>query len=129
VRVARTDSELGWWEIASGLAPAHLRPYAREITGYRFDTQPLRTREVPTGSLWLIVSLGDSLDVLPGARLVSFAVGLQDRAAVTEHGGRQHGVQVQLTPLGAARCCASRRRSWRTGPSRSRSCWARRPSA
>lgn len=106
--IVRTESELGWWEIASGVVPRHLRPYARTFTGFRLATLPLRTYEVPTGSLWLIVSFGDPLDVLPspdgarpGGRFVSFAVGLQDSMAVTEHAGWQHGVQVELTPLGA----------------------------
>lgn len=106
--VARHSSNLGLWEIAWARVPWHLRSYVRSFGGYRFKTRPLRTREMPTGSLWLIVSFGDPLDIvtmadrrLAGARLVSFAVGLQDALAVTEHAGRQHGVQVELTPLGA----------------------------
>lgn len=94
--------------MASCFVPAHLRPYAGRVTGYRFVTCPLRVRELPSGSLWLIVSFGDPLEIVAAAdprlareRLVSFAVGLQDAPAVTEHAGRQHGVQVELTPLGA----------------------------
>lgn len=106
--MARYRCELGWWEMGSAGVPAHLGPYVRSLTGYRFATCPLRARELPTGSLFLIVSFGDPLDIvtmadprLAGRRLVSFAVGLQDAVAVTQHAGRQHGVQVELTPLGA----------------------------
>jgi AraC-like DNA-binding protein len=67
----------------------------------------LQNREVPTGSHWLIISFGDPLDIVsmphssqPAGRFVSFIVGLQEGAALTEHGGRQHGMQVELTPLG-----------------------------
>lgn len=84
-----------------------LRGHVRGYTGYREHIRrPVRRREVPSGVVPLIISFGDPLDVaLPGdreeRRLVSFLAGLHDVPAVTGHGGRQRGVQVNLTPLGA----------------------------
>lgn len=83
----------------------------RGYTGYveRGDG-PLRRREVPFGGVVLIVSLGSEIRLLdpeepdsPGERRTSFVAGLDDAPTLTEHDGVQHGVQVDLTPLGAFR--------------------------
>jgi AraC-like DNA-binding protein len=71
---------------------------------------PFRRREVATGQVAMIISFGEPIDVVEmshstsgGRRLTSFVAGLHDGYAVTQHAGSQHGVQVDLTPLGAAR--------------------------
>jgi AraC-like DNA-binding protein len=71
---------------------------------------PFRRREVATGRVTLIISFTDPLDLVEmthsdsgGRRFTSFVAGLHEGYAVTEHNGRQAGVQVDLTPLGAAR--------------------------
>jgi AraC-like DNA-binding protein len=58
----------------------------------------------------LVVSFGPELRLLdPGGRAAralrrtSFVAGLDDGPTLTEHDGVQHGVQVNLTPLGAFR--------------------------
>jgi hypothetical protein len=74
-------------------------------TGYReFSAAPLRRRQAPVGSCTLILSLGPPLRLFgpagPSAP-ASFLAGMHDAAVLTEFAGRQHGVQVDLTPLGA----------------------------
>jgi AraC-like DNA-binding protein len=63
---------------------------------------------MPSGDVVLIISFGPTIDVTdPGdpygslERHSSFVAGLHDSYAVTEHAGKQNGVQVDLTPLGA----------------------------
>ena len=111
VEVLPHRSALGEWEMVD--APPHpaLRPYVSRYTGYREDTvAPLRRLEVPSRAVTLIVSFGDPLRLVrtPGSGLASgpftsFVAGLHESPAVTEHDGRQHGIQVGLTPLGAFR--------------------------
>lgn len=96
------ESDLGWWEMVPGTPHRAVRPHVLGYTGYTERTAtPLRRREVPTGRAGLIISFGPSIDVLGVGRLTSFAIGLDDRFAITEHAGEQHGIQVDLTPLGA----------------------------
>jgi AraC-like DNA-binding protein len=84
---------------------------ARRYCGYVERTPPgFRRREPASGQVSIIISFGDSIELVEmtnstsgGRRLESFVVGLHEGYAVTEHGGEQHGLQVDLTPLGAAR--------------------------
>ncbi len=101
----------GAWRTATREAPGPgLHDVVLRYCGYeeRFAA-PVRRREVPHGGVVLILSFGEPIDVgfLTGRRELgrhrSFVAGLSDAAAVTQHGGRQHGVQVDLTPLGAHR--------------------------
>ena len=86
-----------------------LRPYVHRLAGYaEHPPVPLRRREVPSGSVVVIINLGAPLRVLDpeepgrGARaLRSFAAGLHQRYVVTETCGPSRGVQVDLTPVGA----------------------------
>lgn len=98
----------GAWEMARRAPHPVLRGGVGGYTGYWEETPgPLRRREAPSGVVPLIISFGAPITVTrPGApprRLTSFAGGLSDGPALTEHDGRQHGVQVNLTPLGAYR--------------------------
>ncbi|MGH9246566.1 MAG: helix-turn-helix domain-containing protein [Acidimicrobiales bacterium] len=69
----------------------------------------VRRREMPSGRVPLIVSFGDPIDVAatserrPADRLVSFVAGFSEGYGVTEHAGRQHGIEVNLSPLGIYR--------------------------
>ena len=101
----------GSWRTATREAPGPgLDDVVIRYCGYeeRFAAS-VRRREVPHGGVVLILSFGEPIDVgfLTGraelGRHRSFVAGLSDTAAVTQHGGRQHGVQVDLTPLGAHR--------------------------
>jgi AraC-like DNA-binding protein len=107
-RISRHESELGAWEMVSRDPEPRLRAHVRRYVGYvESGTRPLRRREMPSGDIVLILSFGPGIDVSeptkPGtsARRVSFAAGLHDEYAVTEHDGAQHGMQVDLSPLGA----------------------------
>ncbi len=97
---------------------AHGRPHpglAGVVTGaycgyVERAQQPFRRREVANGQVAIIISFGEPIDLVEmshstsgGRRMTSFVAGLHDGYAVTEHHGSQHGVQVDLTPLGAAR--------------------------
>jgi hypothetical protein len=78
-------------------------------TGYvERSVLPLRRREVANDSVVVIISFGEPIDVqlsteLVADRYASFVAGLHDGAVFTEHEGRQAGVEVRLSPLGAFR--------------------------
>jgi len=112
VTISSHQDEAFSWTMAHGrphpgLAGVVAGPYC----GYVEDAEgAFRRREVATGHVTLIIGLGDPLDLVEmsqstsaGQRLTSFVAGLHQGYAVTEHHGRQHGLQVDLTPLGAAR--------------------------
>lgn len=68
------------------------------------STTPVRRRQAPVGGATLIVSFGPPIRLYgPAGPTVpgSFMAGLHDVAVITEFVGTQHGVQVNLTPLGA----------------------------
>jgi AraC-like DNA-binding protein len=81
-------------------APRPLSGYVRSYTGYdEWSAQPLSRREVPSGDVTLILSPDSELRV--PERHVSFVAALHDSYTLVEHPGRQRGVEVRLTPLGA----------------------------
>jgi AraC-like DNA-binding protein len=85
--------------------PPHpaLRRHIRTLTGWYERTDgPLRRRELPGGRVVLVVSFGPQLDV-NGRTYTSFAAGLHDTPATTEHAGYGYGIQSYMTPLGARR--------------------------
>jgi AraC-like DNA-binding protein len=106
--IVRHDSPLGRWEMARREAHPRLRGTVRDYVGYLEATpEPLRRREVPSGDVTLIISLGPAIEVFDaarrGGRYTSFVTGIWDGPAVTEHAGFQHGIEVNLTPLGTHR--------------------------
>ena len=111
VTVARHDSALGRWELASRDAHPSLAGDVASYIGYVEDTnRPLRRREVATADVTLIISFGPTLDVLDPLRpersapaQTSFVAGLSDAPVLIEHAGIQDGVEGNLTPLGARR--------------------------
>jgi len=76
-------------------------------SGYReHSTQPLRRRQAPTGSCTLILGFGGPIRLHgPAGPTVpaAFLAGIHDAAIITEFTGHQHGVQVNLSPLGVFR--------------------------
>lgn len=105
--VLRRESHSGVLEMAVGRPASALARLAVRYAGYaeRGDV-PVRRREVPTGGVTVIISLGPSMRVATprsevSASVCSFVAGLHDGPALTEHDGVQHGVQVDLTPIGA----------------------------
>jgi AraC-like DNA-binding protein len=93
--------------MAHGQPAGGLVDHVAGYTGYvERSVLPLRRRELANGNVVLIISFGDPIDVqLPSEReprrYTSFVAGLHDGFVVTEHGGRQFGIEVDLTPLGA----------------------------
>ena len=87
------------------------RALAGQVLGYcgyvEDEPAPVRRREPAGTRVPVILSFGDPLTVSDGSRpptdVTSFVAGFSDTWAATEHAGRQHGVQVDLTPLGAFR--------------------------
>jgi len=91
------------WETVRRRPDARLRGAVLSYTGYvEHAPAPMRRLEVPFVGIPLILSLGPSL-LVDGVRHRSFVAGLDDTATVTEYAGEQHGIQVNLTPLGARR--------------------------
>ncbi|MFE2049640.1 AraC family transcriptional regulator [Streptomyces sp. NPDC059459] len=95
-------------EIAARPTPA-LRQYVDSYLG--FDLRGLPTGVhcgPPSRSLAAVISLSGPLEVAAGVddgspvtRYGSVAGGLMCRSVAIHHDGRQHGIQVSLTPLGA----------------------------
>jgi AraC-like DNA-binding protein len=81
----------------------------RDYCGYRESMPlPLRRQELPGMQVVLILEFGPLLKHLDDAGGVTrhrsgFVAGLDERWSTTEHGGVSHGLQVNLTPLGARR--------------------------
>ena len=88
--------------MVSASASPELTGAVIRYTGYRERLQaPVRRREVPQPFVVVILSFGDHMRA-GGDDRVSFAAGISERPDFTEHAGRQHGVQVNLSPLAAA---------------------------
>jgi AraC-like DNA-binding protein len=81
----------------------------RSYTGYLEPSSgSVRRRELPTGDVALVISFGPSLTIAdPRSGSVvtrsSFVAGVHDGYALTQTPGRQHGIEVRLTPIGAFR--------------------------
>lgn len=108
-RVVRHASERGGWEMVLAAPPPHLAAHIRDYCGYREATPtPLRRQELPGVQVVLILEFGPLLKHLDDAGRVTrhrsgFIAGLDERWSTTEHTGVSHGLQVNLTPLGARR--------------------------
>ena len=97
--------------MASREPRASLRPYVRDLVGYDERCPRARIRRhFPCPSVVLIVDFGPPVRVTRGGdprrsarHPGGFAAGLDGVFATVEHGGRQQGVQVDLTPAGARR--------------------------
>ena len=103
----RSESEEVWSEAASRRPPPELHGQVRGYTGYEERARDVRTlREIPSGGVTLIVNFGPALAITdPGADKAvlrrSFVAGVHDAYAVTQVPRRQHGLEIQLTPVGA----------------------------
>jgi AraC-like DNA-binding protein len=102
-RVVRHDGPDARWEMVTRPPHPALRALVhRGYVGYaEWSARPLRRLEVPHEAITVIISLGPAIDVLGHGRRRSFVAGLSDRATRTQYDGVQHGIQVDLTPLGA----------------------------
>jgi hypothetical protein len=90
---------------------AELRPFVAWAIGYRqAGVGPQRHRGLPSPWLTFIVTLDDPLVIeahvdprQPAAAYDTLLGGLHTSPALITHDGRQSGIQLGLTPLGARR--------------------------
>ena len=110
--VSRHDGDAAAWTMVHRAPdPALAGVVSGAYCGYVEDASAaFRRREVANGRVAMIVNLGAPLDLVEmthstsgGSRLSSFVAGLHEGYALTEHHGDQHGVQIDLTPIGAGR--------------------------
>lgn len=95
--------------MVAGKPRTQLRPLVAGYTGYRIEgAEPGVHRGLPSRHLTFIVTLDGTVDLAtmpdPAQRPASFttlAGGLHATPALISHDGHQHGIQLQLTPLGA----------------------------
>jgi AraC-like DNA-binding protein len=96
-------------EYVRGLPAPPLRPFIGWYSGYReVGVEPAVHRGLPSPYLTVIVTLDDPLDVAahpdPAARpdrYDSLVGGLHTTPALIVHNGRQSGIQLAVSPLGA----------------------------
>ena len=95
-------------ESVSRVPHPRLRPFVDSYTGYRMvGFEPGTHAGLPSKSLTMIIAFDDPLDVanshIDGHRDSYWAMlgGLHSRPAIVHHPGRQHGIQVAITPRGA----------------------------
>jgi uncharacterized glyoxalase superfamily protein PhnB len=93
--IACRAAPTGRWEVVTRAPHSALAAWVRRYQGYReWSSRPFRRREAPSATVTLIVSFGAPIRVLDGATRgthVSFVAGLDERAALTEYTGHQHG--------------------------------------
>jgi AraC-like DNA-binding protein len=81
---------------------AALRPFVERYRGYRLEGFPPATHHgLPSRHLPVMVSFDRPVVSAAGDTRWAFAGGLHDRAATIVHDGNQHGMAIQLTPMGA----------------------------
>lgn len=94
-------------EFVSARLPAGLTPFVESMVGYRIaGACPGTHVGMPSGTITLVLSLDAPLDLV-GAdgradRFDAVVAGLHAAPALIRHDGNQHGVQLDLTPTGAA---------------------------
>ena len=109
LRVIRHESEHDRWDFVFGDPDPRLRPYVVHYCGYDEETTTFTSRiEAPGLRVPLIFNFGPPVAVRTpragaGSQLLEegFIGGLDDTYALVETSGRQSGVEVYLTPVGA----------------------------
>jgi AraC-like DNA-binding protein len=109
LRVIRHSSEQDRWEMVFGAPDPRLQPYVVHYCGYDEETASFTRRlEAPGLKAPLIFNLGPPIAVRTSATGAGwhrhpegFVAGLDDTYALVETSGRQSGVEVYLTPVGA----------------------------
>lgn len=86
---------------------AGLRPYVESMVGYRIDAAAPGTHiGMPSGAITLVLALDEPLRLIgaDGRRgcFDAMVAGLHAAPAHIVHDGFQHGIQLALTPVGAA---------------------------
>lgn len=94
-------------ELVAGVPHPRLRPFVGEYSGYRIrGGAPGVHTGLPSKWLTFIVAFDDPVDVdglfVERDRYWAMLAGLHARPAFIRHDGTQHGVQISVTPAGAA---------------------------
>lgn len=108
VNVHRSDAYS--WATVSRTPDLRLKPYVIDYLGYRERAaDPMRRLQVPFAGIPMIVTLGPAIEIINGdhpkerTALRSFLAGLHDVHVFTEYVGKQRGIQINFTLLGAYR--------------------------
>jgi len=96
-------------EHVAGLPAAGLRPLISGYTGYRqAGVAPAVHRGLPSPFLTVIFTLDEPIEITahpdprqPGGRYDTLVGGLHTAPALITHDGRQSGIQIGMSPLGA----------------------------
>jgi len=96
-------------EAVAGEPAEPLRPFVAHYSGYRqAGIEPTEHRGLPSPYLTLIFTLDEPLTIAehpdprqPAADYVTLVGGLHTSPALVTHDGRQSGIQIGLSPLGA----------------------------
>ena len=81
-------------------APA-LRPFIERYRGYRLSGFPAGIHKgVPSRHMAFMFSFDNPVETSTGGSYWAFVGGLHTKAVDIEHDGTEHGIAVQLTPLG-----------------------------
>jgi hypothetical protein len=120
-------------EMVARTPRARLSPLVAGYTGYRIEgAEPGVHRGLPSRHLTFIVTLDGTVDLAimpdPAQRPASFttlAGGLHATPALISHDGHQHGIQLQLTPLGARVLLGLPAGDWPAPSSSWARCWGR----
>jgi AraC-like DNA-binding protein len=107
--VDRGVSATGSWEMVTRRPGPGLEAAVADYGGYREQgTTPVGRREVPNPRVVLVIGFGEPLRISGqlgaderGQTVTSFVAGFGDLPILTEHGGRQQGIEVGLSPTGA----------------------------
>ncbi|HTU15095.1 MAG TPA: helix-turn-helix domain-containing protein [Solirubrobacterales bacterium] len=108
-RVLRHESDGDSWEFSFGRPAPYLRGHINSYCSYTERTSTfVRRRELPSDRVTMIINLGEPIRVRIteeesgwSEQAAGFVSGLSDRYALTETGGSQRGIEVNLTPIGA----------------------------
>jgi len=89
-------------EGVSRLAAPALRPFIERYRGYRLSGFPAGIHKgMPSRHMAFMFSFDQPLETATGGSYWAFVGGLHTRAVDIVHDGTEHGIAVQLTPLGA----------------------------
>jgi AraC-like DNA-binding protein len=98
------ESELGYWEMIPRVPSPDVSGFVARIDGYVQRGPAMLHRQLPSGRMPFIISVGDPLIGAPAhedelSAYQGFVAGLHDSYATTEF-GNSAGVQIDLSPLG-----------------------------
>jgi AraC-like DNA-binding protein len=108
--ISKAEGELpyGYWQSFGWMPDPELALHVRRYNGYfESSAQRVRRRELPSGEVALIISLGPrwrSIDPVTGASmgtLRTFVAGLDDTYSLVDSETSGAAIQVDFTPIGA----------------------------